>query len=420
MTGLDRDRPADSDGKTAHARFLKRACDRLGYDAQEYQILLSPSREIRIELPLRRDDGSLCVFTGYRVQHHNARGPYKGGLRFHPDTDIDDVRALACLMSLKTALLNVPFGGAKGGIDCDPARLSDREMESLTRRLTSKLHRNVGPFTDIPAPDVGTNAQIMAWISDEYSKVYGYTPAAVTGKPLDMGGSLGREDATGRGVALVLRAWARHRAETLEGRTAVIQGLGNVGIHAARCLHDLGIKIVAVGDSRSAVFAEDGLPVDALIAHKNETGGLAGFGAGATVDPAAMLETECDYLVPAALGGVIHAGNAPHIRARTIVEAANAPTTWDADAVLNAAGVTILPDILANAGGVVVSYFEWVQNLQQFPWSLEDVHTRLTERLETAVDDVMALAAGQEVSLREAAYVIAARRLKDALWTSGP
>jgi glutamate dehydrogenase (NAD(P)+) len=410
----------DNDARSSHAFFLKRACDRLGYGAQEYEILLNPSREIRVELPLRRDDGGLSVFTGYRVQHHNARGPYKGGLRYHPETDMQDMRALACLMSLKTALVNIPFGGAKGGINCDSSMLSERELESLTRRLTSKIHRNIGPNTDIPAPDVGTNAKIMAWISDEYSKIYGFTPAAVTGKPIDLGGSLGREDATGRGVAIVIREYAKHRAEALEGKTAVIQGFGNVGRHAAHCLAELGVKIVGVSDTRGGVHNDNGLAVDALLAHKSATGEVAGFEQGQPIDGQALLELACDYLVPAALGDVVTAENAPRLQARVVVEAANAPVTHEADLYLENAGIPVLPDILANAGGVIASYFEWVQNLQQFPWTLEEVHGRLAQKLEHAVAEVMALATGQGCSLRDAGYMIATRRLKDALWMSGP
>ena len=403
----------------AHARFLKKACDRLGYDEQAYRVLLGASREIRVELPLRRDDGSLSLFNGYRVQHHNSRGPYKGGLRFHPSIDMDEIRGLACLMSLKTALVNVPFGGAKGGIDCDPAALSGRELEALTRRFVSKIHRDIGRNIDIPAPDVGSNAQIMAWIHDEYAKIYGYTPAVVTGKPVDMGGCVGREAATGRGAAIVIREHAKHRAEPLDGTTAVIQGFGNVGAHLAQALHELAVRVIAVSDSEGAVVNRDGLPVEALLAHKAATGSVVGCPEAAPADSAAILRLKCDFLIPAALGNAIDEGNARRIKARTVAEAANAAITAPADEILRQRDIAVLPDILANAGGVIVSYFEWAQNLQQFPWSADRVADELSAKLEAAAADVFALATGQDCSFRDAAYMIAIRRLKDAFWTAG-
>jgi glutamate dehydrogenase (NAD(P)+) len=402
-----------------YIKFLKIACDNLNYDDNTFQILLSPSREIRVELPLKRDDGSLIVFSGFRVQHHNSRGPYKGGLRFHPDVDLDEVRKLACLMSLKTALVDIPFGGAKGGIDCDPANLSERELEALTRRFVSKIHRNIGVNIDIPAPDVGSNAQIMAWIHDEYARIYGYTPAVVTGKPVSMGGSEGREEATGRGVAIIMQEYARHRAEDLEGKTVVIQGFGNVGQYAARTFIELGMKVIAVSDSKGGVVKKSGLQVEDLIQHKLQTGGVAGFGGANKISNSNLLELECDYLVPAALGNAIDGAQAEKVRARTIVEAANAALTNGAEEVFVNRAIAVLPDILANAGGVVVSYFEWVQNLQQEPWALEQVREKLAMKLHATAENVFALSTGQQCSIREAAYIIATKRLKEAFWTAG-
>jgi glutamate dehydrogenase (NAD(P)+) len=402
----------------SNAHFLKAACARLGYDDQVFRLLAGTSREIRVDLPILRDDGLVQTFHGYRVQHHNALGPYKGGLRFHPTVDANEVRWLACLMSLKTALIGLPLGGAKGGVDCDPKILSRRELQSLTRRYTQKLHRNIGPSLDIPAPDVGTNEQVMAWIHDEYAAIYGYTPAVVTGKPLLIGGSEGRLNATGRGVGIVMQHYAGHRADTLEGTTAIIQGFGNVGQFAALDLASRGVQIIAVSDSSAGVFQMDGLKIDGLIAHKKCTGTVAGFDGAETGRSDDLIERPCDYFIPAALGGAIDGSNVDRLNAKVIVEAANNPITPDADRVLTRNGVVVLPDILANAGGVIVSYFEWVQNLQQMPWPLEKIESELTHRLERACDQVFAVSAGQSCCYREAAYDIATRRLKDAIWTT--
>lgn len=413
-----KDKKMDKAATTGNAKFLKEATDSLGYGQQEFLLLSGVSREIRVELPLQRDDGSIEIFYGYRVQHHNALGPYKGGLRYHPTVDIETIRQLACLMSLKTALVELPLGGAKGGIDCDPKQLSRRELQSLTRYFTQKIHRDIGPNLDIPAPDVGTNAQVMAWIQDQYSSIYGYSPAVVTGKPVHIGGSAVRESATGRGVAIVINEYARHRAEELRGKTAVIQGFGEVGRHAAIDLQERGVAILAVSDSRGGITNKDGLDISSLIEHQKEAGTVVGFEGADPIDRDKVLELRCDFLIPAALGGVIDKSLAKKIKAEIVVEGANAPTTYDGDAILRERGITVLPDILANAGGVIVSYFEWVQNIQQLPWNDERVAEGLLAKLGFACENVFAVATGQDCSCRAAAYQIATKRLKDALWTT--
>jgi glutamate dehydrogenase/leucine dehydrogenase len=419
LSNSETEKAGSSEPQGANAKFLKNACERLGYDDLTFEILLNASREINVQLPLRRDDGSIAIFTGYRVQHHNARGPYKGGLRYHPEIDMPEIRELARLMSLKSALAGVPFGGAKGGINCNPRDLSQREIETLTRRFVSKIHRNLGRNIDIPAPDVGSNPQIMAWIHDEYAKIYGYTPAVVTGKPVDMGGSQGREEATGRGVSIVIEAYAQHHAEELAGKTAAIQGFGNVGRHVAQFLSELGVVVVAVSDSQGAIQSDKGIPITELLAHKDSQGTVSGLKGSKEIKQAELLQLDCDYLVPAALGAAITKSNAKRIKAKIVAEGANAPTTFEADQILQDRGISILPDILANAGGVIVSYFEWVQNLQQMPWTIDEVRRKLAEKLRTACDDTIALSTGQECSLREAAYMIGVRRLKDAFWGAG-
>lgn len=410
------DQPARSSARSIHDEFFRTTCEALGYDDSTTRMLLLASREIRAELPLRRDDGTLSVFRGYRVQHHNARGPYKGGLRFHPDLDLDEARGLACLMTLKAALVDVPFGGAKGGIDCDPSQLSARELESLTRRFVAKFHRLIGPNLDIPAPDVGTDAQVMAWINDEYASRYGYNPAVVTGKPVILGGSPGRVEATGRGVAVVVEELARHRGHDLQGATVAIQGFGNVGSHCAIHLTHLGMRVVAITTATDGTLSPGGFPLDALHAAAEHPDRLP---PGDPISNAELLALECDYLVPAAMGSAITVDNADAVRARVVVEAANSPLTADADAALGRRGVTVVPDILANAGGLIVSYFEWVQNLQQVTWSAEQVTRGLRDRLVAATDAVVDRAAADGVDDRSAAYRIATERVHDAFFLSG-
>lgn len=400
--------------------FLLRACSDLGYDEVTTRLLQLADKEIRLELPLWRADGSLSVYHAYRVQHDDARGPFKGGVRYHPSVDMDEVRGLATLMTLKTALVDVPFGGAKGGIDCDPGELSRRELEDLTRRFTERLHRELGPNRDIPAPDLGTDAQVMAWITDEYAKMYGHTPAVVTGKPIALGGSRGRDEATGRGLVTVLAAAWAVAGISLTDRTAAIQGFGNVGGHAATALVDAGARVIAVDDRDGGVHDPDGLDVAALLDHRERHGTVAGFAGGRPLADADLLALECDVLVPAALGGCITTDNAGRVAAGTIAEGANSPLTPAAHDELTERGVEVIPDILANAGGVVVSYFEWVQNLQRMSWSLDEVRTRARSKLETATGEVVALARERDCDLRRAAYVIAVQRLREAVFAAGP
>jgi glutamate dehydrogenase (NAD(P)+) len=397
-------------------QFLKEAAESLEYDEQEFRLLAGLSREVRVAMPLQRDDGTIETFFGYRVQHHNALGPYKGGLRYHPSVNLEELRWLACLMSLKTALVELPLGGAKGGIDCDPKLLSRRELRSLTRYFVQKLHRNIGPNLDIPAPDVGTNAQVMAWIQDEYSVIYGHTPGVVTGKPTLVGGAAGRESATGRGIGVVMQEYARHRADKLPGKTAVIQGFGNVGIHAALDLKDRGLRIIAVSDSAGGIYNKQGIDVAALAEHKRTTTSVAGFAGAEEIGNEDLLKLPCDFLLLAALGGAVDKTLAAKVRAQVIVEGANSPVLHAGDLVLRDRGITVLPDLLANTGGVIVSYYEWIQNVQHMPWPEERITEGMTLTITKACENVFALATGQNCSFREAAHRIATKRLKDALW----
>ena len=319
-------------------------------------------------------------------------------------------------MTLKAALVDVPFGGAKGGIDCDPSSLSGGELEALTRKFVGKFHRLLGPNRDIPAPDVGTNAQVMAWINDEYAKLYGLSPAVVTGKPVIIGGSLGRTEATGLGVSFVIEIVARHRAEDLNGSRVAIQGFGNVGSHVARFLTERGMKVIAVSNGKGGSFSADGFALSQLVAAAEQDDALP---EGTAITNVELLALECDYLVPAALSGAITEANASAVRARVVVEAANSPVTAEADALLTRQGITVIPDILANAGGVIVSYFEWVQNLQQFSWTLAQVNERLRERLVAATDEVIARADADGIDYRSAAYRIATAKVKEAFFLSG-
>ena len=404
---------------TTQDAFLERACHQLGYNDSTYRVLLVADREIRVKLLHRKPDGGVVVYNAYRVQHSDVRGPYKGGLRYHPTVDIQEARGLARLMSLKTSLVDIPLGGAKGGIDCDVSSLTELELEALTRKFVEKMHRNIGPSIDIPAPDVGTNGQTMAWIQDEYSKIYGHSPAVVTGKPIVTGGSKGREEATGRGVVIVMSKYAEHIGETLVGKTVALQGFGNVGRFAAEKLVAEGAIVVAVSDVHGGVARSSGLNIEQLEAHHKLAGTVCGFAGTEAIDNEALLATECDYLIPAALGGAITEANAPNIRAKVVVEAANSPITHIADELLGKRGIVVLPDILANAGGVTVSYFEWVQNLQQMSWDLEAVRGHLLRKLDIACGEVFERASSEACSLRDASYQIAAERLKEAAYITG-
>jgi glutamate dehydrogenase (NAD(P)+) len=381
---------------------------------EELRLLLkTPFREMRVDVPIRRDDGSGAVFIGYRVQHNGARGPYKGGIRYHPEVDLYEVRALAALMTWKTALMDIPFGGAKGGVACVPWEMSPAELERLTRKFIQRISIILGVNRDIPAPDMYTNAQTMAWIMDQYGRKNGYTPAIVTGKPLELGGSQGREAATGRGTIYVLEHLAREHGVDPTGSTAVIQGFGNVGTFAAQFFHDLGGKVVAVSDINGGLYDPAGLDIPALLQHVALRRTVQGF-PGKAVSNDELLTLPCDFLIPAALGGVINRQNADAIQARFILEAANAPTTPTADQKLAARGIVVAPDILVNAGGVTVSYFEWVQNLQQFYWDEEQVNRELAKRMEKAWNEVLAVHKDKKIDLRKAAYVIAIDRVARA------
>ena len=380
------------------------------------RVLHMPFRTVAVEVPVRMDSGQIEVFSAYRIQHNGARGPCKGGIRFHLEADEEETLGLATTMTWKTALLDIPFGGAKGGVQINPRLLSIREYEAVTRVFTSRIAIVLGPYRDIPAPDMGTNAQVMAWILDEYSKRRGYTPGVVTGKPVSLGGSLGREEATGRGVMYVMQEYSNDFGVPLKGGTVVIQGFGNVGAHLARLLHEQGAKILAVSDVDGALYNKGGLDIPNLFQHAYiERKPVQHFEGGDRITNDELWDISCDWLVPAALGGVINReSNTERIDCRVVVEAANSPVTPIGDKVMEARGIPVLPDFLANAGGVVVSYFEWVQNLQQHPWSLDQVNRELLTRITRAYREVRDIVSERKVSWRTAAYMIALERVAEA------
>jgi glutamate dehydrogenase (NAD(P)+) len=400
-------------------QWFERAADLMGLSRDLRDLLKTPYREVQVRIPVKMDDGRVRSFIGYRVQHNNARGPMKGGIRYHPDVDLDEVRGLAALMTWKTALVDLPFGGAKGGVTCDPKALSPAELERLTRGFAAMIDRVIGPFEDIPAPDMNTNPQVMAWIMDEYSRRHGHTPAVVTGKPIELEGSLGREAATGRGCVDVIRAAAKELGIPWPGARVVIQGFGNVGSWAARLLAAEGATVLAVSDSRWGYVAPGGLDAEAALKHRARTGSLEGLPGATRIANEELLELACDLLIPAAVGGVIHEGNAGRIRARVVVEAANAPVTVEADERLAARGVIMLPDILANAGGVIASYCEWVQNLQRQAWEEERVNQELERMLTRGYRRVWAVSQARRVSLRLAAYLVAMEKVVTAMRLRG-
>ena len=396
------------------------AAERLELPDDVAAVFRSSYREVQVQVPVRLSDGKLHVFSGYRVQHNGARGPYKGGIRFHPEVDLDEIRALAELMTWKTAVVNIPYGGAKGGVNVDPSKLEASEIEAVARSFMDKIEKVLGPQRDIPAPDVGTNAQVMAWLMDEYGKLHGHTPACVTGKPIALEGSFGREAATGRGVVHVFREAAPKIELDPADATFVMQGFGNVGGWAARLLQELGAKMVGAADAGGAIASEDGIDAKKLAEHVREGGKLADFDGGAeTIDPDDLVALECDVFIPAALGGMIHSENAERMRCRMIVEGANSPTTPRADEILNDRGVHIVPDVLANAGGVVVSYFEWVQNLQHFRWSEDEVNEKLGQIMRRAFREVAERAQENSTPMRPAAYELGIERVVEAASTRG-
>lgn len=403
----------------AETRFDE-AADRLGLDEGLRKVLRKPSKEITVHIPVQLDDGRLELFTGYRVQHSLARGPAKGGIRFAPDVTIDEVRALAAWMTWKCAVVNIPFGGGKGGVICDPRLLSDFELERITRRYTAEILPFIGPERDVPAPDMNTNQQTMAWIMDTYSMHVGNTvTAVVTGKPLDLGGSRGRPEATGRGCLIVAREALKHLGIPVEGARVVVQGFGNVGGMGAALMARAGFKIISVIEWDGAVYNPNGIDIQALAAHRAETGSIVDFDGGENIDPAGAMFLDCEVLVPAARENVITSANAANMRARIIVEGANGPTTPVADGILADKNIFVIPDILANAGGVTVSYFEWVQDRQGFFWNEDLVNERLEEIMVDNFGRVVNYAEKHGVNNRIAAYMLALDRVAFAIKLRG-
>ncbi|GAA1055409.1 glutamate dehydrogenase [Agromyces luteolus] len=394
---------------------LAEAIELLGYGEGLHRMLATPRREMAVAVPLRRDSGETEVYLGYRVQHNFSRGPAKGGLRYAPNVNLDEVRALAMWMTWKCALLDVPYGGAKGGIAIDPRDHSVGELERVTRRYTSEILPIIGPERDIPAPDIGTDERTMAWMMDTYSVNSGYTvPGIVTGKPIALGGSLGRASATSRGVTHIALAALRHAGIEPGRATAAVQGFGKVGADAARFLAEGGVRVTAISDQYGAVRNDAGLDIEALSDHVRDTGSVVGFAGGDALDRDAVLTQDVDLLVPAAVEGVLHGGNAADVLAKVVVEGANGPTTPAADAILRERGVLVVPDILANAGGVIVSYFEWVQANQAYWWRVDEVESRLEERMLNAWRHVLGYAEARDLSLRTAATALAVERVAEA------
>ena len=391
--------------------YFDRAADRLGLDDGLRELLRRPWRELKVSVPVRMDDGTIKTFAGYRIQHNGARGPYKGGVRYHPDADAEEVRALASLMTWKTALVDIPFGGAKGGVQCDPHQLSEGELNRLTRRYTMGIEHLIAVNRDIPAPDLGTNSQTMAWMMDAYGQIHGHTPGIVTGKPVELGGSVGRDSATGRGVVYVTREVAKELGMDPVGARIVIQGFGQVGMWTAMIAGDLGCKVTAVSDVRGGTYNERGLDVGELVKYRNSADGISGFPGGEPLTNEELLELDCEVLIPAAIDRVIHKGNAPRVKAGIVMEAANPPLTPESDDILNDRGIKVIPDLLVNAGGVVVSYFEWTQNLYQHQWDMERVSAELNRIMTAAYIKVRDTVHREEVTYRDAAFMIALRQV---------
>jgi glutamate dehydrogenase/leucine dehydrogenase len=401
-------------------RQFETAAEKLKLDPGLREVLRSPRRALTLSLPIRMDDGTLKVFQGFRVQHNNARGPCKGGIRYHPNVSFDEVQALASWMTWKCATVNIPFGGAKGGIICDPKHLSRLELERLTRRYAYEISDFIGPDRDIPAPDVYTDSQIMAWIMDTYSMTLGHSsPGVVTGKPVFLGGSLGRREATARGCVYVIRCAFDVERIDFTRATAAIQGFGNAGSIAAELLHRIGVKVIAVSDSHGGIFDPKGLDIPNVVAHKAKTGSVTGFPGGKPIISEAVLELECDVLIPAALENQITLANVDRVQAKIVAEAANGPTTPGADRILFEKGIVVIPDILANAGGVTVSYFEWVQDLQELFWDVDDVNRKLEKIMGKAFGDVHNSARDYKVDMRTGAYILAVDRVVKATLARG-
>jgi glutamate dehydrogenase (NAD(P)+) len=401
------------------SHYFGRAAERLHLRDDIAAVLRSSYREVQVQIPIKLRDGHIHVFSGFRVQHNGARGPYKGGVRFHHEVDLDEVRALAELMTWKTAIVGIPYGGAKGGVNVNPKELDQAELQVVARSFMDKIEKVLGPTRDIPAPDVGTSAQTMAWLMDEYGKLHGHTPACVTGKPIALEGSYGREAATGRGVVHMFRE-AAPRLDLDPGEvTFTVQGYGNVGSWAARIMQQIGAKLVAVSDAEGAIRAEAGIDADKLAEIVSDGGAVTDYDDAERISQEDLIEVECDVFIPAALGGMIHKQNADRLKARMVVEGANSPTTPAADEILADRGVLVVPDVMANAGGVVVSYFEWVQNLQHFRWEEQEVNERLGRLMRKAFGEVSARAEKSGESMRVAAYELGIERVVEAASTRG-
>jgi glutamate dehydrogenase (NAD(P)+) len=394
--------------------FYEQAAERLSLELSLREALATPSREISVQLRVPTDYGGFRVFHGWRVQYNDARGPYKGGIRFHEDVSVDEIRTFAALMTWKTALMNIPFGGAKGGVRVDPKALSEAELERLSRAYMRAIADAIGPQVDVPAPDVNTTPQIMGWMADEYSRKYGPNPAVITGKPVVLGGSLGRDAATGRGSAICLERLVKARGWRREETPVAVQGYGNAGSWLAVILEGLGYPIVAVSDSRGGVMADRGLPAQKVLEHKWRSGSVVDFPGAETISGEDIVGLDCAVLALAALEEAVDADNADHVKAQVILETANYPVTPEADAALSDRGVAVVPDILASGGGVAVSYLEWVQDLQRESWPEERVNARLEELMGTATDQVVARSEAEGLSLREAAYIIGVGRVAEA------
>jgi len=400
--------------------YFDRAVERLELPDDLRTVFWTPYREVTVQIPVKLGDGRIHVFSGYRIQHNGARGPYKGGIRFHPEVDIDEVRALASLMTWKTAVANIPFGGAKGGVNCPADELERAEVQAIARSFLDKIEKILGPTRDIPAPDVNTDAQVMAWMMDEYGKLHGHTPAICTGKPIALGGSYGREQATGRGCVYMFREAAPQIGLPPAETTFTVQGYGNVGSWAARIMQQLGATMVGASDATGAIRSEKGIDANELARHIFDEGGkLTEFPGAEVISPDDLLAIPCDVLIPAALGGMIHEGNADRIECKMIVEGANSPTTPAADEILMDKGVLVIPDVMANAGGVIGSYFEWVQNLQHFQWSEREVNDKLGGIIRKAYRDVAGRAKEERIPLRESAYLLGVERVVEASRTRG-
>lgn len=392
--------------------YFDRAADKLELDEGTRRHLKMAKREITVEVPVEMDDGRFETLVGFRVQHNNARGPMKGGLRYHPEVDLDEVRALASLMTWKTAVVNIPYGGAKGGICINPRNLSRKERERITRKFVDQIHDIIGPDKDIPAPDMGTDAETMSWFRNQWEKYHGFNPACITGKPVEDYGAKGREEATGRGVGILSFKMLQRLGRRPKDTRVVIQGFGNVGSHAAKYMHESEFKIVGISDVSGGYYNPAGIDIPAALHQTLQQRTLAGFNQADRVSNAELLELDCDLLIPAALGGVVTAENVGKIKAKYVIEGANGPVDADADEILYNRGVIVMPDILANAGGVTVSYFEWVQNRQYYSWELNRVRQQLDAILSASFEDVWQLANEQDTSLRTAAFMIAIQRVK--------